>query len=663
MKIYSILLGTCFFCLASISSAVASTYEPVRFVREIRAELERPVDLASSDSGDTFVLDQKTLQINIYDAQGELRRQLGGKGSASGGLRRPVAIATGSDGGVVIADGKLNKVFIFDGQDRFIGAFGNPGKNPGEFGKLRDVAIDQFGFIYTADAGNKTVSRFSDRGILLARREFDGQRPEAIALDPAGNVYVVMAKSSQIYRFRLDGASSGRTRLKPRVPIHKAGGLFVDLRGDIYVSQSARNNIVKYDSNGTVLATFGSRGQGPGAFSSPGRLAGNSRGDLYVIDTKNARVQVFSVGGNYKSPLVVADYAPPTVSLLAIEPLEETVSDLLWQSSDLQLRLYEKSGRVVSSGLETSQQGEPGRKIGQFRSPQGLAVLSDGRRVIADTGNHRIQIVSAWSPIVVFGEKGEENGLFKSPTDVAVNSAGTVFVADSGNSRVQLFTDQGIYLRSYGRPGKSGRGRAATLDMLSKPIALAIDSTDNIYVLDSGSKRVVQFDGAGKALGITTGLVDPAAIAVDEADNLYVADNDCHCVKVMNRDGALVMQFGARGQGPGRLGEMTAITVGHNQVFVADSAPRQVKVFSLAMEGLVLEKRIEVSHRFLVPEAIVSDGEKMAPYRKMAMADATLELAERSGLSVQQVEQRMRTDKEVIGPGGEVHLTVSIARP
>ena len=644
--------------LTGTSSQAASNFESVKFLREIRTGLSQPIDIALTDGGETLLLDKKDLLIKAYDNTGNLVRQFGGKEH----MKRPVAMATGS-GVIVVADESLKKVLVFDKQGALLTDFGSRGKAPGQFNKLKDIEVDPFGFIYTADAGNRSVSRFSHRGILMSQVRFKSHIPEDIALDASGNVYVLMNRSSIVYKLRLDGSSDHREALDFSPQPKNALGLFVDNKGDLYLSQGKKNNVVKYDSKGRLLTSFGSRGKGPGAFNKPTRLDGNDQGELYLIDGKNKRAQVFHLQGSNKPRLTAVTQSPPTVSLTGSEAVKEPLSDLFWHSQDLQLRLYGKSGRILSKGLQTTVIGKTGKKPGEFRKPMGLAILANKRIVVADTGNHRVQILSSDGRSTIFGERGNEPGFFKNPTDVAVNSEGVIYVADSGNTRVQLFTDQGIYLHSFGKAGKSKKGQHASLNSFNGPLFLAIDSSNRVYVLDVGNTRIATFNSRGEPQAILKLFTEPVGITIDPFDNIYIADNSCHCVKVIDTTGHQIVQFGAVGNGEGQLGDITAIAASGNQVFVADSTHRLLKTFALNLGGTRLEQRITLSHHFFVPIEATSDKSQMAKYQKLAAKNAAEKLSKIAGISKRMAQMQMRIDKKVLLPGGEIQLIVSIQKP
>lgn len=68
----------------------------------------------------------------------------------------------------------------------------------------------------------------------------------------------------------------------------------VDPRGDVYVAEWGNNRVQKLSPSGEPLAQWGSSGSAPGQFSNPSRVAVDGRGYVYVTDSGNNRVQRLS---------------------------------------------------------------------------------------------------------------------------------------------------------------------------------------------------------------------------------------------------------------------------------------------------------------------------------------------------------------------------------
>ena len=88
--------------------------------------------------------------------------------------------------------------------------------------------------------------------------------------------------------------------------------------------------------------------------------------------------------------------------------------------------------------------GRKGQEPLQFNQPFGIAVHPSGRVFVADTSNHRIQVlIPDISYSHMFGSKDSAPGKLSYPYNVAIDSTGVVYVTDYRNHRVQLLSADG----------------------------------------------------------------------------------------------------------------------------------------------------------------------------------------------------------------------------
>jgi DNA-binding beta-propeller fold protein YncE len=160
------------------------------------------------------------------------------------------------------------------------------------------------------DATGKLVASFG-AGLILS--------PHGIHVDPDGNVWVTDCACTggsaeaqpgaghQVFKFSPDG--------KLVMTLGKAGGarepeyffqpndVLVAPNGDIYVAdghssrEGANARVLKFARDGTLLASWGKKGSGPGEFDQPHALAMDSRGRLFVGDRSNNRIQILDQNG------------------------------------------------------------------------------------------------------------------------------------------------------------------------------------------------------------------------------------------------------------------------------------------------------------------------------------------------------------------------------
>jgi len=96
--------------------------------------------------------------------------------------------------------------------------------------------------------------------------------------------------------------------------------------------------------------------------------------------------------------------------------------------------------------------GIKGSRPGEFYFPSSIAIDHDRCRIIvSDTGNHRMQVLSSidGSFLLEFGSQGDQPGQLKLPHGVCIDNQGRIIVADTRNLRLQSFTPEGHHISSF----------------------------------------------------------------------------------------------------------------------------------------------------------------------------------------------------------------------
>lgn len=287
----------------------------------------------------------------------------------------------------------------------------------------------------------------------------------------------------------------------------------VDAAGNAFVADTTNNRIRKFDSAGTLVATYGATGSGTPAvggvpqFNGVRDVALDSAGNLYVADMTNNRVQKLSSTGTYLS--VITGLTRPRC-------VEVDASGNVYVSNTEanQIRRYDSTGSLIS------QWGSAGTGNGQFNWPVGLATDSSGNVYVTDYNNHRVQKFNATGTfIATWGSSGTGNGQFAFPTGIDVDTSGFVYVSDRDNERVQKFTDSGAYMMKWGSSG-TGDGQFAADSNGIRGITFV--PGEGVYVADYGNNRVQVFGNTAPVVDITaptggtvSGNVAIAATATD----------------------------------------------------------------------------------------------------------------------------------------------------
>jgi hypothetical protein len=268
---------------------------------------------------------------------------------------------------------------------------------------------------------------------------------------------------------------------------------------------------------------------------------------------------------------------------------------LLFSVLALVLTISFSSQEVYAAFLSSF--GSPGTGDGQFLNPRGIAINSTGYIYVADVNSHRVEIFnSAGIYQLQLGGcltggclSGSADGEFTSPQGIAFNSTGYIYVADFYNNRVEIFNSAGIYQLQLGGCLTGGCLSGSADGEFSGPGGIAINSTDYIYVVDSGNSRVEifnsagtyqsQFGSPGTGNGQFTGLSD---IAFDSSDNIYVVDSG-NRIQKFNSAGIYISQFGSSGSGNGQFNFPYSIELdSSDNIYVTDLNNNRIQKFSSA---------------------------------------------------------------------------------
>lgn len=232
-------------------------------------------------------------------------------------------------------------------------------------------------------------------------------KPIGVATDGAGKVFVTDSQIDKVVVLNEKGEVLSYLE-EGDIPFKQPTGIYADQANrKLYVTDTHHHHVKVYDLDTLkYIKTIGRRGKDEGEFNFPSHITVDSRGNLYVVDTMNGRVQIFDSEGRF-------------------------------------MRAFGQFGDVP----------------GMFARPKGIAVDSEGHIYVVDAAFNNVQIFDDEGQILMsFASYGNDRGQLILPAGVSIDKDDFIYVVDSWNRRLAVYE----YL------GKKAKARGTTVK--GKPI-------------------------------------------------------------------------------------------------------------------------------------------------------------------------------------------------
>jgi DNA-binding beta-propeller fold protein YncE len=267
----------------------------------------------------------------------------------------------------------------------------------GSFLKPLNIYIDKNDVLYVTDTGTSQVLLFDQKAkkkkvyplTTYGRSVFN--KPVGVTVDDEGTIYVSDTASDKIYLFDSDKKFVKAYGMDGE--FKQPAGLALDnKRKRLYVVDTHQHKVFGLNKDtGEEIMTFGSRGDQAGQFNFPSYITLDRKGNVFVVDTMNGRVQQFDPKGRF-------------------------------------IRAWGKLGDAP----------------GMFARPKGIAIDSEGHVYVVDAAFNNIQIFSEDGEILMaFGGYGEGRGQQILPAGIAIDSEDRIYVVDQWNRRLNVYEFMG----------------------------------------------------------------------------------------------------------------------------------------------------------------------------------------------------------------------------
>ena len=458
------------------------------------------------------------------------------------------------------------------------------GTGPGHFGEASSVALDSSGNIYVGDLENQRIQEFDSGGNYLGQFAV-GMDPVAITI-ANGIVYIAGNNSSTGQNLREYNLSTAQLSTG-----FGSGSAFqsvaVDAAGNVYVVESSHGDIQQYSPTGTLLnSSFGgSTGVAIATDANYLYLSTCGQGGLTVGSVQKFNFSGVSAGGWTSSQFFCG------------------VGITVDSAEDIRIADYQSHQvlNFTNSGTLIFQIGSIGQGTGQFYHPRAVAVDGLGRTLVADLGNSRVQILDGSGNFVsAFGHPT----LYSYEDETAVTSTpdGHIYVTDTlpdfSAERLSVFDSQGnlTFLRYF---ADAIQGKYQNLDF---PSAVAVAADGSIYVNFSGSlctsgysNLIIKFDSNLNPLTAADSPHCPGGMTVNALGLVYGGGYDTDNVYDANLNPTGSFQFiGTNGDTIGTTGSIAVdsqgviyVTTGSDLgIYTGPSASDQIGFFPLIGQSL-----------------------------------------------------------------------------
>ncbi len=245
-------------------------------------------------------------------------------------------------------------------------------------------------------------------------------------------------------------------------------------------------------------------------------------GRFYVSDVGLSSVIVFDLARHQMRNLETPQGVPRIIEPISIVTDHDNNLYLLERRSNAIL-VFDRSEKYLRA-INLS-------AVASVSRPLTLSIDKVGKRLfLSDAASKKIYVLDL-SGKLLFSFGSGSGGMFNLPISIAINSKGNIVVVDAFEANVQIFDSAGKFLRRFGKRGDAPGD-------LQLPKSVAVDSADNIYVVDGRSHAVFIFNQQGELLltlggfyAVATsgkvapgGFSVPVAIDIDSTDRMYVVD-------------------------------------------------------------------------------------------------------------------------------------------
>jgi tripartite motif-containing protein 71 len=411
-------------------------------------QLKQPRAMAFDGSGRLYVADAYNVRVTVFTASGQFLFSFGSQGTApqqfTGSDLRGLSLDR-AHGWVYVVDGTSNFVKKFDLSGNFLINFAGTGGRDARVccstpvGKFQDggreSALDGNGNLWVADMPAFRAQVFNSSGTPLFQVPTTPQLPapggfndpQGVAVDSGGNVLVSDSRNFRIQRFSSSGQFLWQVGLRGRFSgyaLNYPRGINADPRdGSILLADNFSSQVKKFDKDGNFLWKAGGQGAAPGQINHPSQAAVGPDGTVYVADSWNKRITVYSASGTYLRTIGSSSgFTMKDPRGIAVDQSNGDlyVTDL---TAKAVFHLRNNGSWVSTIGNNAS--------LGQVLGSPNQSAVDANYVYVTDSAANAVRIYSKSSRQFV----GEITGL-RGPCGISVSSSGMLYVSETNSAKV-----------------------------------------------------------------------------------------------------------------------------------------------------------------------------------------------------------------------------------
>jgi Fe-S cluster biogenesis protein NfuA len=490
----------------------------------------------------------------------------------------PRKLILDSHGNLFVADNGNNVIWFLDAAT----------------GQMRVVA----GELGVTSGGNYCSAKtdaFGD-GCPGTQATINGGSDIGVGVDLSGNIYLTDTNDKLVRRVSTNqsfAATAAGSTLSQILEVHFAPGdgpaasNAFSLGGSTAFTVTGSTCTTNADTTTDCLVTVAFKPVAPGLASA-----------TLTVSTKLNAVALIGITGTGTAPAVGFDPGNATALSTALNAPAGGALDAFGNTFIADTgnnRVVEiNTGGTLSVVAGTGTAGYSGdgsaATAAKLSAPRAVTVTRNGTIYIADTGNNVVRAINPQTGVIatvvgggtttcpVSNDSLNDGCLgtaikLATPSGLAADQFGNVYIADTGNSVVRELTPSGYVLLAAGGASAIcstvgadtlGNGCAPTKAKLNGPTGLAVDSSNNLYIADTGNAEVREVVAATGLLAVRAGtgnpgstgnagpatgaqLSTPTGVAADAAGNLYIADTGNNAVRIVNGAGVINTVAGTLG--------------------------------------------------------------------------------------------------------------------